>query len=57
MRMIFKGNNEHNYSYVGGDDGLRRTCSNPRVHFDTNYVGDMVQVEDMLDVSHVIGTS
>jgi len=57
VRMIFKGNNEHNYSYVGGDDGLRRTCSNPRVHFDTNYVGDMVQVEDMLDVSHVIGTS
>ena len=34
-----------------------RTCRNPRVDFDASYEGDVVQNEDLLDGSYVIGTS
>ena len=36
VRMVFNGNDEHGYLYMGDNDGSRKTCSDPQVNFDVN---------------------
>ena len=54
VRKTFKWKDEHNYIYVGDNNGPRRTYR-PQVDFSVNYVGDVVQVEDLLDSFYVTG--
>ena len=46
-----QGTKSHRHSKCREVGYTRRTCQNPRVDFNSNYEGDVVAVEDLLDSS------
>lgn len=57
QRALNQGIKACRCSKCGKVGHTRRACCNPWAEFDTSYKGNVVQVEDLMDGSYIVGAS